>query len=756
MSPYRSRAAGRTRPLRCLLTCVLLALAAFTPAARAGGPEPFVQPSGLTHWYEVIAVPQGLTWVEAKQAAAARGGHLATITSKEENEFVFGLLDDAQYWQEDPTRKLANGPWIGGVQDQQSVEPSGGWGWVELETWTAEFWAAGEPNDDRKADRLHYAAGPQSRAATWGDAAADARLPGYVVEYSGPFTPRTIGLIQRQPESFEGYTLFAPLLSQWTFLVDANGRYVHSWYSRYLPGSVTYLLPDGKLLRAGVTPNQNFPLGGGGAIELLEWDGTPTWTFEYSTSKYVTHHDVIPLPGGTFLCLVWEEKTAAECIAAGRDPKQLPDDRLVIDRLIEVRPTGPTSGQIVWEWTMWDHLIQDFDAKKPNFGDPKADPHKIDINYITVGGGDDITHSNALAYNEQLDQIAISVRHFNEIWVIDHSTTTAEARTSQGGRSGRGGNLLYRWGNPAAYRAGTAKDQKLFFQHDCTWQPGPTPGTWNMLVFNNGNDRPEGDISSADEWTLPTPDKNGNYPRTGDAWGPKDLAWSFTTPTPTDMFSPAISGAQRLPNGNTLICSGIQAWTLEVTPQKRIVWEYKVPLGMGVNWPQGTDNVPVPWNFRSYRYAPDFPGLVGKNLKGTEPLETYRSVLLADGSTAPHHAPYGSTVEFVLRTPKKNAGLFYVLGTSMTDALMPIDHRYFRAGYDVWLETSILGSWPVVFENYLGVLNSAGRAKAPFHVPNARWLRGHKFYTCGVVFDPAARTGISLLTNQIELTVTDK
>ena len=63
-------------------------------------------------------------------------------------------------------------------------------------------------------------------------------------------------------------------------------------------------------------------------------------------------------------------------------------------------------------------------------------------------------------------QIMLSVFEFSELWVIDHSTKTAEAAIHEGGRSGKGGDLLYRWGNPRAYRAGTVKDQKLFGQHN--------------------------------------------------------------------------------------------------------------------------------------------------------------------------------------------------------------------------------------------------------------------------------------------------
>ncbi len=75
----------------------------------------------------------------------------------------------------------------------------------------------------------------------------------------------------------------------------------------------------------------------------------------------------------------------------------------------------------------------------------------------------------------------LSPRHYSELWVIDHSTTAEEA-------AGEKGDLLYRWGNPRAYRAGTVSDQQLFWAHNTHWIAPGLPGEGNVLVFNNGDE----------------------------------------------------------------------------------------------------------------------------------------------------------------------------------------------------------------------------------------------------------------------------
>ena len=171
-----------------------------------------------------------------------------------------------------------------------------------------------------------------------------------------------------------------------------------------------------------------------------------------------------------------------------------------------------------------------------------------------------------------------AVLHFHEIWIIDHSTTTEEAKGHTGGRWGKGGDILYRWGNPRAYRNGTSLDQRLFGQHNIQWIPKGLSGEGHLLVFNNGGGRKPVEYSSVDEFVPPT-DKDGNYirPKRG-PFGPAKPLWSYTAPNKKDFYSWFISGAQRLPNGNTLINAGAVGIVFEVTPEKETVWKFSNPF----------------------------------------------------------------------------------------------------------------------------------------------------------------------------------
>jgi len=454
---------------------------------------------------------------------------------------------------------------------------------------------------------------------------------------------QTNGLILYDSSSFFGYTLFTPIASNSTFLIDNYGRLIHSWESEYTPGLSCYLLENGNLLR---TIHIIGTAGAGGGFQTLDWDGNILWQYEYYGTDHLQHHDIEYLPGGNVLILAWEKKTFEEAVAAGRDPSLLANDTLLPEHIVEVRQTGPTTGDIVWEWHLWDHLIQDFDSTKNNFGVVEDHPELVDLNYI-LGPRADWNHANSVQYNEDLDQIIISSRSFDEFWIIDHSTTTIEAAGHTGGKNGMGGDILYRWGNPETYRAGDSTDQRLFKQHDAHWIDPGLPGEGNILVFNNGTGRLDGNYSSIDE-IVPPVDVDGNYAPIlpGEAHGPENASWIYAADPVSGFFARRISGAQRQPNGNTLICSGVKGRLFEVTNNGDIVWEYKNPVTINGTASQG-DTIPPETNdvFRCYRYAPDYPGLVGKTLIPGSPVEIY-PLSIAATSVTPENPERTESISF--------------------------------------------------------------------------------------------------------------
>jgi len=429
----------------------------------------------------------------------------------------------------------------------------------------------------------------------------------------------TVGLLLKRSGSFEGYTLFSPDISTYAYLVDHAGCLVNRWKGSSFPGMMTYLLEDGHLLRASRLGTAFVSGGAGGRIEEFDWDGTLLWQFDYSNAQHRQHHDTIQLPNGNRVILAWELRTMAEAIAAGRNPALVGAGGLWPDHLVEVEPDGLTGGTIVWEWHSWDHLIQDFDPLKENYGVVSDHPELVDLNFSQSRSGD-LLHCNGISYNPERDEIVISVHRFSEIWVIDHSTTTGEAAGHTGGRRGKGGDLLYRWGNPRAYGAGTEGDRQLWSQHNANWISPGLPGEGNILVFNNGLGRPGGNASSVVEIAPPV-DGNGNYELlAGSAFGPAAPRLVYEASPPTDFYASFISSAQRQPNGNTLICDGPKGRFFEVTEAWEKVWEYLNPVGSSGPVPQG-GFVARNTTFRAYRYAPDYPGLAGRALTPQGPVE---------------------------------------------------------------------------------------------------------------------------------------
>ena len=429
---------------------------------------------------------------------------------------------------------------------------------------------------------------------------------------------QTVGLFINDSLALNGYTLIAPSSETKTYLIDNCGLVVHTWEaSNYFPGASVYLLENGNLLRTGRLAGIFGGGGLGGRIEMFNWDDDLIWSYNYASDKYHHHHDIAYLPNGNILLLAWELFTNDEAIAAGRNP-DMTDGNVWSEKVVELKPLGGNSAEVVWEWRLWDHLIQDIDSTKANFGVVAEHPELLNINFGNTASTDWI-HFNSIDYNSNLDQVLLSSRELSEIYIIDHSTTSAEAASHSGGNGNRGGDFLFRWGNPLAYNRGLVSEQKFFGQHNANWIPKDFPDEGKIMVFNNGLGRFSGDYSSID--VIDSPFENNEYNILSDEpFEPNNLFWTYEANPPNMLFSGKLSSAQRLSNGNTFICEGRSGNFYEVTYDGAIIWHYRLPIGNNGPVTQGslqnTGNI-----FKGIKYGTNFPAFINKDLTPTIPIE---------------------------------------------------------------------------------------------------------------------------------------
>ena len=404
-----------------------------------------------------------------------------------------------------------------------------------------------------------------------------------------------------------GYVLVEPGYVKPAFLVNNDKEVVATFENDYF--SYTQFLPDGSRLASSNMYSKVFRDGGGhrGCIEEYAADGSLNWRLRLATDDYIHHHDVIKLENGNILAVVWEREPAEHAISLGRNPENVAEDgNIWYDGVVEI---NPQTGEIIWEWSMRHHLVQDFDPGKPDYGVVAEHPERLDINAVNLNRDGkvsaDWTHVNAIDYNPELEQILLSSNYLSEIWVIDHSTTPYESQGHSGGRYGKGGDILYRWGNDANYGRGSEDDRQLFSQHDAQWIRPGLPGAGNILIFNNGNGRLR-PYSTVVEIT-PAMNADGSYIEPASSpYEPSVPTWEYVPKEGEEFYSFFISGAQRLANGNTLVAQGAGAKIREVTTDGDIVWEYAY-----------LDETDAPHMFfRAERYPADHPAiraLIGTN-----------------------------------------------------------------------------------------------------------------------------------------------
>ncbi len=385
-----------------------------------------------------------------------------------------------------------------------------------------------------------------------------------------------------------------------TYLIDTAGNIYNSWQCSANAASTAYLLKDGSIMRPYRVQNPSMSGGAtGGGLQIIDWNNNVIWDYLWSNQNHQQHHECLPIeqPNGTYnaLLIAWERKNNNEVVQAGR---QNTSGEMCPTEIIEIEPVGANGGNVVWEWHAWDHLCQDMDPTKDNYKtDCSQHPELFNVNIGSTGGGPqgggDWIHANGIDYSPQLDQIIFSSHFLHEIFVIDHSTTTAEAAAHSGGNAGMGGDLLYRWGNPNNYGANGIRE--LYTVHGANFIDEGLPGQGNLMCFDNQatNHRGSGN-SRVVELESPLSGYNYNLP-----WNQSPV-WTYSDPG--NFYANHLSGAFRTKKGTTVATLGTSTYWREVDSIGNILYEYNHQSG----GPGGGNNMA-----KTAIYELDYPGLIG-------------------------------------------------------------------------------------------------------------------------------------------------
>lgn len=404
-----------------------------------------------------------------------------------------------------------------------------------------------------------------------------------------------------QEKTFDGYMLYSPNKSTTTYLLDNEGQIVHTWKSDYFPGRYCYLLENGHLLRGAQILNDKGKIirpapvdATWGMLQEIDWDGNVVWEYKMLSDKITAHHAFYRMPNGNTLLLGFEGVSKDEARKLGR--KNIFEGRMGfgkestdeywLDFIREVTPAG----KVAWEWHLKDHLGMGRDKVNFNFILPRA----TGINYSSY----DWSHGNSISYLPDTDQVLINFRNLSEFMLINHKT----------------GKIEDRWGNDTTWNPEARKpiwvddgDQIVFGSHDAHRIAKGLPGAGNYLLLDNGSERPERQRSRIVEIDAKT----------------KKIVWEYS-PKGIGFMTHRQGSVQRLPNGNTFVCSANHGHVFEVTPDKQVVWDFVNPLFKdgkakifttddvdGVSYAHGGSLNMI---HRAYKYGKDFPGLKGRDL----------------------------------------------------------------------------------------------------------------------------------------------
>ncbi len=405
---------------------------------------------------------------------------------------------------------------------------------------------------------------------------------------------RTVGLLVNEEGVTDGYVLYVPINYTDTYLINNCGQVINVWQSDFLPGLAGYLDNEANLVRSGNgTTNQFQAAGRGGIIEKWNWRSELLYRLELHNDNYCQHHDIELLPNGNILAILWERIEKEEAIDNGRNPALIRNE-IWSEKIVEIKPILPDSFEVVWEWRLMDHIIQDFDSTRLNFGEIASHPKKIDFNYASNDNRDWV-HINSIDYSLALDQIVLSPRNYDEIWVIDHSITSSEASTEKG-------DLLFRWGNPATTRLASGK--LLDGQHDIEFVEDGA-----FLLFNNNS---ESGIESSILKIFPEIDASGNYMIEEDTFklaGPPEFLLENRE---VDISSDILSNIEIMENGNIFVNSGARTDLREFSSDGELLWHYKGTVSLFGPILQGA--MISGQCFRADKYKSDDVRFLGKDL----------------------------------------------------------------------------------------------------------------------------------------------
>jgi hypothetical protein len=441
-----------------------------------------------------------------------------------------------------------------------------------------------------------------------------------------------------------GYTLFAA--SGKSYLIDMEGYVLKQWNV----GTNPRLLENGNLLDA----TKSDPSGFGGFQEV-DWNGNVVWTYAEKRSNYFPHHDWTriynkKLKAYTTIYIANKNVPKDSVLAAGANPANGSYTDVQMDALVEVDSTGT----VVWEWWFFNHIIQDFDATKPNYvgtGKTVANyPNKININMPGNPLKSDWLHCNSIDYNDSLGHLVTNSVQ-GEFYIIDHDNTfiAGNPAGSIALAASSAGDFLYRFGDPYRYNQGTAAsinstgNKQIGGSHDVHWIKPGLPGAGNIQIFNNGEYlgervsqsyifevNPYYNSSKVNTGAYVNPPSAGyytwTYPNKDAMKANKSISnqvvWIYASKDDQNFYSTIGGSEQRLPNGNTLICSDTHGHLFEVTANDTtIVWEYINPVTKDGIKTIITDQYPM-YNsvFRAYRYTSDYAAFKGRTLTKTKTI----------------------------------------------------------------------------------------------------------------------------------------